>query len=345
LSAPPLSELGQAALAWAEQGFAVFPLRSRAKEPLTKHGFHDASTDPAQIASWWRRWPDANIGCATGEPSGRWALDVDGDEGRATLDALVEEHGDLPWTLAVSTGRGWHYWFAGGEDLRNSARQVGPGIDVRATGGYAILPPSVHPDGPVYRALDEAPTMPAPAWLVEIARKPERAAPPPPPPSSSARSGVAGDAWSSAEPGGGAGPRDRVLGMVRAAAGRIVCAVPGTRNETVNRECFSVGGWLDWGGLSIDDVAPALERAAVAAEQNPEVVRRALAEGRAKGRTGPEDRQREPGSRAQHQEPPPPPTLRTATPDRRRPSSQPTIDPASSCALAWTWCCARRSRR
>src|SRR5258708_4431274 len=54
------------ALAYARVGFAVFPCRPRGKEPITKHGFKDATRDEAQIRKWWTRWPDANIGIATG---------------------------------------------------------------------------------------------------------------------------------------------------------------------------------------------------------------------------------------------------------------------------------------
>jgi hypothetical protein len=36
-----------------------------------------ASTDPDTLASWWRRWPWANIGIATGARSGIIVVDVD----------------------------------------------------------------------------------------------------------------------------------------------------------------------------------------------------------------------------------------------------------------------------
>jgi hypothetical protein len=61
-------------------GWFVFPCRPRDKTPLTPHGVKDASDDIDQIAEWWERWPDANIGLACG-PSRLVALDVDGDGG------------------------------------------------------------------------------------------------------------------------------------------------------------------------------------------------------------------------------------------------------------------------
>lgn len=74
------SDLRGAALAYAAKGVPVFPCDPAKKKPLTKHGFKEASTDPATIAEWWERWPNAMIGMPTGKASGVWVLDVDNPE-------------------------------------------------------------------------------------------------------------------------------------------------------------------------------------------------------------------------------------------------------------------------
>jgi hypothetical protein len=50
-------------------------LESTKDEPLVKWGTR-AICDVKQIAAWWRQWPHANIGCASG-PSGLAVIDTD----------------------------------------------------------------------------------------------------------------------------------------------------------------------------------------------------------------------------------------------------------------------------
>src|SRR5262245_27268533 len=78
----------EAALKYAKDGYAVLPLKG--KLPLTKHGYKDASRDVAQIAKWWGKHPDANIGIATGDRSGLVVLDIDIKKGKRGDESLKE---------------------------------------------------------------------------------------------------------------------------------------------------------------------------------------------------------------------------------------------------------------
>src|SRR5262245_57540029 len=103
--------IAQAALGYAERGKCIFPCKPRSKFPLTEHGFKDASSDVDRVRTWWQRAPSANIGLATGRRSGMFVLDVDGDEGEASLRALEREHGELPATVEAITGSGGRHLF------------------------------------------------------------------------------------------------------------------------------------------------------------------------------------------------------------------------------------------
>jgi len=108
---------------------------------------------------------------ATGQQSGAFVLDVDGEKGRASLATLEAKHGPLPVTLISRTGRGEHRWFnhPTGCEIRSSAGTLGAGLDVRSAGGYVIVPPSIHANGRAYQWADpQNPIANAPNWLIEL---------------------------------------------------------------------------------------------------------------------------------------------------------------------------------
>jgi hypothetical protein len=161
-----------AALGYAAAGRAVFPLMVRSKEPAIARGFKASTTNPETIRRYWRV-PDRNIGIATGAPSGVWALDVDGEDGAASLRVLERQHGKLPETWISSTGRGWHVWLRYTVPIPSTSGRIAPGLDVRADGGYAVVPPSIHPNGRAYAWVvpPEGEPAEAPDWLVALARR------------------------------------------------------------------------------------------------------------------------------------------------------------------------------
>ena len=174
-----------AALDYAQRGHPIFPIKGRAKEPLTEHGYYDATTNPAQIHTWWTRWPRANIGLACGHSAD--VLDVDGPEGRDSLAKLLAECGVDPaivgtW-VSSSSGRedgGTHYWFKPGGPIRWKGFR--PHLDWLGLRGYVIAPPSIHPTGRTYRWTTGQPPdelSDPPAWLHAAATRPVRRPRPP----------------------------------------------------------------------------------------------------------------------------------------------------------------------
>lgn len=171
------SVLLRAALGYAKRGIPVFPLEPGGKRPLTYSGFWDAATDARRIEAWWRRWPTANVGVPTGKRSSLLVLDVDpAAGGLESLAELERSNESLPKTPRARTGGGGtHIFFRypADEEVRNSAGWLGPGLDVRAEGGYVVVPPS-RTKG-VYEWLEKARLAEPPTWL--LARLRERGRP------------------------------------------------------------------------------------------------------------------------------------------------------------------------
>ena len=135
---------------------------SPAKHPRTAHGEKDASIDPNQIRQWWERWPDANIGIATG-PSGLVVLDIDGEGGLALFKELA---GDPTETLLAKTGRpnGSHIYYQG--TGIPSSQVKGEHLDVRGATGYVVAPGSVHENGTVYEFCNpDCAPIAVPSWV------------------------------------------------------------------------------------------------------------------------------------------------------------------------------------
>ena len=188
-----LSERGLAALEYAQQGFWCFPVhtpvpgggcscRNRecsnpGKHPRTKNGLSDASIDPDRIERWWQLWPEANIGISCG-PSGLVVVDVDprhgGDESwRDLTQALGNDIEDT--RIGATGGGGTHYVFRCpiNETVNSWASTerftgpLGPGVDLRASGGYIVAPPSVHASGAIYQWEDDREPVVLPYKLLE----------------------------------------------------------------------------------------------------------------------------------------------------------------------------------
>ena len=113
-----------------------------------------------------------NIGVACGTASGIFAIDIDGADAECALRKLEAEYGELPASIEVITPRpGRHVYFKmpSAPVPKNSTGKVADNIDVRATGGYTLAPPSVGPSGGRYEwSVDCANTFAeAPAWLLD----------------------------------------------------------------------------------------------------------------------------------------------------------------------------------
>lgn len=171
-----------AALDYAARGWRVIPIPNGLKHP-NRPGWQDAATTDADlITQWWGEHPDHGIGIATGAASGIWVLDVDvgpGKDGADTLADLEATYGPLPDTVEAITGTGGrHIYFAwpdDGRDIRNDqAGRLGPGLDIRGTGGQVLAPPTIHPNGQPYEWELSSPAEPAqaPGWLLELLTAP-----------------------------------------------------------------------------------------------------------------------------------------------------------------------------
>ena len=159
------------AVKYLESGYSIFPVRPKGKEPLFSWGdFQTRRASKEEVEKWWGKYPEANIAIVTGQISGIIVLDVDGEEGKRSIEGL-----SIPETATAKTGGGGlHYIFKHpGVECKNFTRKL-PGIDFRGDGGYIVAPPSTHENGKKYEWLkhpSEVGISEAPDWLLELVKK------------------------------------------------------------------------------------------------------------------------------------------------------------------------------
>lgn len=145
-----------AALAYAEHGFSVIPLRGKKCE--IKWARYQTERAPfGLIHKWDQQGLLLNIGIVCGSVSGNLAvIDLDGLE---AVDEFNKTFAYLPKTYRVNTGsfQGQHVYYFVSEDLPPTTRTKG--FELRTDGCYVVAPPSIHPaTGALYRRDRANPT-------------------------------------------------------------------------------------------------------------------------------------------------------------------------------------------
>jgi len=249
-------DMKSAALEYAQKGFRVFPCKIN-KSPLTKSGFKDATTDLKVINRWWTKSPNALIGFPTG--GGLVVIDVDMPAGPASLEALEKENASLPPTLEQKTGSGGkHLFYLTEAKISNSAGRLGNGLDIRADGGYIILPPSMHQTGNRYEWVNQNSIAPLPEWVHHLLTMPRK--------------------------------KDKALlqPFLSTPYGRkalieesekLATTAEGSRNDQLNRSAYSLGQLVAGGELDREHVESALRSAAINAGLSPEEIEGTLQSG------------------------------------------------------------------
>jgi hypothetical protein len=167
------TDIGTHAIEYAIRNWRVLPLNGKIPAISGREGGKgvlDATTDLNTVAAWWSgRYAGCNIGLRV--PETMVVVDVDPRNGG--LDSLAEietQHGPLPHTLTTWSGRGdggRHLFFRRPQG-KLTAKRLGAGIDVKASSGYVVAPPSIHPyTGNPYTRIDATVATP-PTWLVGL---------------------------------------------------------------------------------------------------------------------------------------------------------------------------------
>jgi hypothetical protein len=97
--------------------------------------------------------PFLNIGMKVSSFS---VLDIDGETGKDSFERLQQERffsdetDTLDEVITASTANGLHI-YVNNTDLKNTASEIAPGLDIRSKGGFLVMPGSIHKSSREYK--------------------------------------------------------------------------------------------------------------------------------------------------------------------------------------------------
>lgn len=160
----------QAALAWAERGFPVFPLSPNAKNPIYDDWPSYATTDPDAIRAMWsdpvlKTERDYNIGTLCTDMV---VVDVDVKDGKDGHNQYVQLGGHYETLVVQTTSGGYHCYFVG-PDSANAP--IARDVDIRSHNGFVVAPGSTI-DGREYQIVTDREPAYVPDAVSNLLRNP-----------------------------------------------------------------------------------------------------------------------------------------------------------------------------
>jgi hypothetical protein len=155
----PASSILESALAYRARGLCVIPIARGGKKAAIKwKKFQTRGPTEKELQAWFERGRYTSLAVVMGDASGGLACrDFDTME---SYERWAAAHQDLASVLAtVATKRGRHVYFLTGQ---LGFHEFADGEYRADSKHYCVLPPSRHPDGPVYTWLIPLPDGPLP---------------------------------------------------------------------------------------------------------------------------------------------------------------------------------------
>ena len=155
-------------------GWSPIPIKPRSKEPNLRElrPYLTRKATQEELGAW--SW--SGVGIVTGPVSGVLVLDVDGPEGEAEL----QKHGHPVTPMVRTASGGLHLYFRHPDQHVRTGIRVAPGLDLKASGGYVVAPPSVGSNGRPYEWLvspEDTDLADPPPWLLRLLERERPKAP------------------------------------------------------------------------------------------------------------------------------------------------------------------------
>jgi hypothetical protein len=160
-------------LGYVNSGWSILPVKPEEKRPyMTNWLQYMKSRAPLKtVENWFNSLTGAGVGVVTGKISNIIVLDVE-SYCQTPIEELLKMY---PTHLIARSGSGgWHLYYQYPQGVSKVANRVGifEGADLRADGGFIVLPPTRHPSGNLYSWVEQGMPGVFPKALLDIEAKP-----------------------------------------------------------------------------------------------------------------------------------------------------------------------------
>ena len=136
---------------YIDSGWSILPVKPDEKRPYMTNWLQYTRTRPGKqlVNNWFNNLSGAGVGLVTGKISGVVVLDVE-HWCSTPVDELLKKYPTN--MIARSGGGGVHLFYSYPQNVGKISNRVGifEGADLRADGGFLVLPPTMHPSGNRY---------------------------------------------------------------------------------------------------------------------------------------------------------------------------------------------------
>ena len=141
---------------YLSEGISVLPVRPFEKRPYMNNWHNYMKFRPVEdeLEKWFKALSGAGVGAVTGSISNIIVLDID-TRFQGNVDDILNKYPTNRVSQSGSGGYHLFYRYPQGVGRIGNAVNLIEGVDLRADGGFIVLPPTIHPTGNKYKWINE----------------------------------------------------------------------------------------------------------------------------------------------------------------------------------------------
>ena len=169
-----MKEILKYANEYLDSGWSVLPVKPEEKRPYMTNWlqYNRTRVQKNVMENWFTNLTGAGIGIVTGKISNLVVLDVE-SYCPTPIEELLKKY---PTQMVSRTGSGgYHLFYQYPTHVAHVGNRVGlfDGIDLRADGGFIVLPPTIHPSGGRYEWISRGIPGAFPYSLLDVQAQPK----------------------------------------------------------------------------------------------------------------------------------------------------------------------------